>query len=444
MRLALIAICLLCLSGLCAQSPNNSPTGIPDGITNPYGRSGNTATNYSQVDSTERPEFVIFKRSIDFNQGKVMFYDSLINHIHRIEPYYKQNFINGNLGSENSAAYNVVWSIYNRPGLDLGFNQYHDLINSLGRRDIYDVNRSLWQIHYQKGYSIDNSNVEIDFYRRFNKELLLNFNYDKYSDDSWLGNQPNQLGNIDLKFFQDKGRNKRKSYLIYSRVHQTELHSRTLFAGENAQSQYSSVLMGLGNQSTIAQDSLGNSTSIQSELLYANDKYSFLDPAVSEAELVNYGLPIDLSDVVYDHSIGSWTLNNMIQKESFNKKIGVFVNISSQKLTNPIDTFGVFQWETGAMFKKTFPDKSSINSKATWTESNQVSDFGIEGEYFKTLQKGHWKVNLSLSSYTGSLFQKRSILNNFVLWNNDFGPSQAITTQWDYLREDWMAHLVLR
>jgi hypothetical protein len=444
MRLALISLCLFFTFGLSAQRPNNSPTGIPDGITNPYGTSGNTATNYSQVDSTERPEFIIYKRSIDLSEDKMIFYDSLISHVHRIEPYYKEDFINGNLGSENSAGYSATWSTYNLSGLDLGFNQYNDLINRLGRKDIYDVNRSLWKIHYQKGYSINSSNVEIDFYRRFNKELLLNFNYDKYTDDSWQRNQPNELGNIDLKFFQDKGRNKRKSYMIYSRNHQTEVHSRTLYNGENAQSEYSSLLMGLGNKSTIKQDSIGNSISIQSELLYSNEKYSFLDASITETELVNYGLNADFSNIEYYQSIGSWTLKNMIQKESFNRSIGLFFNISSQTLTNTIDTSGIIQLETGANFKKTFSDNSLLTTEATWTQSSQVSDLGIETQYHKPLQNGYWKGDLSLNSFSGSLFQKRSTLNNFVLWDNVFSASSSMRVQWDYFREDWSANIILR
>ena len=171
----------------------------PDISGRTYGTYDSSAINRS-VDTFSKKDLQVFKLSLLDLSFRQPYYDSLNKQVQLVEPVYLQNILPGNLGSINSAAYQNPYEYDKLLGPRIGHEQYDLLLSSVGTTDFMDVNRSLWAIHYQKGYMINSSNVAVDFYRRFNNNLLLNFNYDRYSDRSWLNNQSNKLGNLDLKF----------------------------------------------------------------------------------------------------------------------------------------------------------------------------------------------------------------------------------------------------
>lgn len=422
MGLLFIGVCYGQRSGL-------NTAGIPQEAID-YNRNSNVG-----ADSIERSKLEVFRRSLDLSDVKTPFYDSLDQHVQRIEPYYNSDFINGNLGSENSAAYLTNWGYTNSPGIDLGYNQYDHLFHYLGRYDISDVNRSLWSIHYQKGYGISNGNVAIDFNRRFNRNLLFNFNYDNYSDNSWLGNQANELGNLDMKFYQDLGERKRKSYLIYSRSKMSEEHSRTLSSGESATSDRVSLLAGLGNRIFLSSDSLGRTTSLKNELLYGIEKYTFSDASVTTTEAENFGISSDISSIDFGQEVASFSLNSYLEKRHFDKSYGVWVNLSQKKLSHTIDTVRTFQLDIGVDYHKTLSTQSKIDLSGQFVFGQFASDIVFNGNYFRSLLGKAHSLELEVESGMKSpqwIHQIASLETSTVLWNNDFDEVKYLKIEGKY------------
>lgn len=175
-------------------------------------------TNFN--DTIDRPDFLFKRINLYHDVGRViMDLDTSLQTVSIVEPYFRDNLIRSNLGSENSANLNYHISPLAR-GIHSGAHAYSQLFQETDRASIVDVNRSFWSLHYGSGTSftsssLSSSNLKADFYRSFARNILFNFSYQTLSDDGWLPLQTNKFSQMDIKFFQNAKSGKRISFIHY-------------------------------------------------------------------------------------------------------------------------------------------------------------------------------------------------------------------------------------
>lgn len=411
-----VALFVLCYIGAGAQS------GRPDFTGRNYGSFDSSAIN-AFADTFSKKDLEIYLVDLHNLKERRIFADTITGGVHIIEPLYKQKFISGNLGSVNSASYPALFVSDGNLGMRTGHDQYDLLTDAMKSTDFIDVNRSLWAIHYQKGYMINSSNVAVDFYRRFNNNLLLNFNYDRYSDRSWLGNQENKVGNLDIKFFQGSPDSKRKSYVFYSNKSVDETHSRTLFQGESAASVFSDKWLELGNEILLNSSTDSSKHILTSRLSYKSQNYQFDDTNVSDVESGLYALSEDVSIAKFANRLDQLYLLNSYEIHRERSRLGFTASLFSNQFYNSADSLSQFQAIAGLHYHVEVTDSLMIGGEAHFAyrpdnaESRILAFFNAKGQIINTA------VKAGIMQQQPSLFESRALNNRDLLWDNDFSST---------------------
>lgn len=413
---------LVSTTGILAQYPG-SGTGTYSGGS--LSSNGPNSSNTSNLDSIERSPLTIYRRSLILSSQKEVVDTNNHHQLQLVEPYYRQDFISSNLGSENSASNPIKYRDNNRIGAELGHFQYNVLLASLGLDDVYDVNRSLWSLNYGKGYSISSDNLNIDFYRRFNRDILLNFSYDNYKDNSWLGNQNNRLRNMDLKLYQDNNRG-RISYLIFSNTNVEETNSRTLSSGENSNSQLKQLRYEIGNRMLLNDSMYFGKLFLNSTLGYKNEFYSFVDDTVGETE-ADFYLPISgIGSVDYRNELATLKFANklIVDNEKFTATVGI--DYYNKKHTLLQDTFSYNEVLLNIQYSTNVFRRSKLNANLSYGFVDAANDASIDITIDSPLKIGTNEVSLELSSLSPTLLHRYLSTTQGLVWQNEYSKTNEV------------------
>ncbi len=397
---------------------------FPNGTTGDFssGRVNTLNTNNTALDSLERPALKIIKKNLQVRNISDILDTNYVN-AHIVEPFYKNPYYNLNLGSENSASQSIPITYYNEIGLDLGHNQYRPTTDLYDPYEYIDVSRSYWGVHYGKGVTINSDNLEVNFYRKFARGFILNFDYETHSDNSWRLNQANSNKRIELKLIQENLNSDRTSYFFFQNIGIDETHSRTLLESENADSRWSNFILEFGNNMTL-KDSLANNSelSIQNSIKLGSNHYNFIDNSVSSTELEIFS-PIELTTVSLRNHLKSTEFSNRLSLSNANHDLGAVLNLNSKSNRNGQDTIRLTELVVGVDYTKKIESSHEFNS------SLKLGLIDISGEVeAKVNIKRESKnlpvdVNISLGRLNPSLFYQRQTVNGETLWDNLFNKS---------------------
>ncbi len=432
----LLLFVLYSCSSIYCQYPGSGGS-LSGGSFNPT----NTSNNQNSTDTTQRDPLVIYRTSLSLNDQKIKV-DTVISNVHLIEPFYKSNFISSNLGSENSASVAPTFSSMNKVGVELGHFQYQNLIDDLGISEVYDVNRSLWSIAYGKGYNINSSNLNVDFYRRFNRNILLNFNYDSFSDQGWLRIGENRVKNIDLKLYQDQGHDRRKSYLVYRNTDVNEMNSQTMANGQSSSSKLKQIEYLLGNKMKLRDSLLNGSLFLINKIGYTNNYFEFSDDSVTEEEGELY-LPVESTNsTIIKNGLRKIYVFNQLQYSSNNFDVTFGMNYSNKEYSTVLDTSNFNEIEASILVQKDLFKKSRLSSQVNIGLLDASGDMNIDIIMDTPLRIGENKLGFKFNSLTPYAFFKNAYSSNGLIWSNEF--SNSVLYELDVLQSIPKHRLMLR
>jgi len=367
--------------------------------------------------------------------------DTLYKDVHVVEPFYASSFFAPNLGSENSAAQATPIKFYNQIGLELGHDQYHPLSDQFDPDVYYDTNRSYWGIHYGRGAFLQrvspngqsSDNLQVDFYRRFARGIKLNFEFDTFSDDSWIGTQANRQRNVAVRLIQEAKRGNRCSYISIQNYAINEAQSRSFLpasgvASDDANSDFSDFQIVLGNQVTL-KDSLANNSrlSLRSSLQFASNRYSFLDESVQPSEREIYiAIPDQRSVVDLNNQLRTIQFRNELVLKNDNSEISAFLTYNNKSFRNTRDTIPINELILGLNYER------NLNESIYLTSNGQLGVGDIFGQVIDSIDI--WQNEFEKSSYldinlSGSLAGFDVSLGALQLGNGVFLDADATPTQ---------------
>ena len=416
MRFWLLLCCLLSMIQLTGQFTSDDFSG---------GNLNTLNSDQFNVDSTVRPPLLIILKSLRDNETYEEL-DTLYHRTHIVEPIYHLPDYPLNLGSENSAAQSFPIQFYNDIGIELGHFQYRTISDQYDPYDYHDVNRSYWAIHYGKGVSINSSNLDVNFYRKFARGIILNFDYRTASDDSWFQNQENDFSNFNIKLVQESNKN-RRSYILYRSLNLSEEHTRTLDFESMANSAYSDFIIEVGN-SKIIKDSLANNKklTLETQAGYKTNTYEFIDNLVTGDEIVLFA-PIDTSLVRYGNRLRSLYINNELQLSSDQYSISGGISYYDRRYRNTIDTTSFEELHLSVKTKHLLNRNQSIELQGQIGLLDAGGDLSYKGVYAGKVKRTPIEINFNVSILDPTLFQRRAYNASNLIWSNEFAKS----TKWN-------------
>ncbi len=407
---------------VCFGQVGNTPSDFSSGnYTQNQQRQGNPNTQ----DTIDRPKLSVRSISLELN-GDIADIDTNVVKGHRIEPYYKNYFLTPNHGSENSAGISPYQGVINPVGLDIGYYQYDHLLQHIAKDRAIEVNRSLWNLQYLKGYNINSSNLNVGFYRRFARNILLNFDYQKYSDDSWLDNQSNEIGAMDIKLYQDLGEGRRKSYVHYSNIGIDEANSRTLTKDENGVSNLSNTKFVIGNK-MVLRDSIWNDKTIwlKTEIGMKKHNFSFSDASVSTNESVFYSFS-DLTTVELAYDLNRRYIENQINIEGGDRMWSAGLTVNGYAFSQAIDTMSFTQIDLFGGVDLKFSDEGMASSFIELALIDGGGDIEWINRLSRRFGRYHLDAELVLQRLQPTLHQRVLQVSEQRLYDNDFSALYAV------------------
>lgn len=252
-----------------------------------------------QVDSIVKKELIFAFYELNDLSTILTIYDTSLNNVHRIEPYYQTHLNYGNLGSENSASYNLIWSKAPDIGIFTGQDSYEIGYGNKNANRLFDLNRPYWSFHFGQGFNIGATNIDARFYKRFARNILLNFNYRLLTDASPSGGLATEFKNMDLKLSQFSEKNARRTVVGYKSYRISDEFSLTgaeVFGSATEGLQSRSEYYAL-NEIDFSDTTKSTIRRLTSQLSFKSNTYNFMDDQISADERVYYQL-VDSFDLV--------------------------------------------------------------------------------------------------------------------------------------------------
>ena len=430
-RLIILGISLVCAMTLQAQFPTGGSQG-EFGNTNQLGR--HEATGIVE-DTLDRPQLKVLKKSLtdEFSPNIV---DTLYNNIHIVEPFYNRPFFAPNLGSENSATQATPIRFYNEIGLELGHDQYRPLLDQFDPYEYYDTNRSYWGIHYGRGAFLrrvpsggeSSDNLQVDFYRRFARGIKLNFEFDTYSDDSWIGTQTNRQRNVAIKLIQEANRGNRRSYISLQNYTVNEAQSRSFlpnsgFASDNANSTFSDFHLEFGNQINL-RDSLFNSKSLilRSALQFKSNRYTFIDEDVQDSEQGIF-LPVELAEVNLNNHLRTTQFRNDLILKGQNSEVTTSIVYQNKSVRNTRDTIPINEIIFGLSYERDLTESIHFAANGKLGIIDIAGEVSLGASIEHNANKWPFQVDVTYKLLNPSIVLEDQVIDSLNIWQNDFVKS---------------------
>jgi len=417
------------------------PTGGSQGGFGDASRSGRPGPSGIIEDTIDRPQLKILKKSLSSEFSPTVV-DTLYKDVHVVEPFYASSFFAPNLGSENSAAQATPIKFYNQIGLELGHYQYRPLSDQFDPDVYYDTNRSYWGIHYGRGAFLQrvspngqsSDNLQVDFYRRFARGIKLNFEFDTFSDDSWIGTQANRQRNVAVRLIQEAKRGNRSTYISIQNYAINEAQSRSFLpasgvASDDANSDFSDFQIVLGNQVTL-KDSLANNSrlSLRSSLQFASNRYSFLDESVQPSEREIYiAIPDQRSVVDLNNQLRTIRFKNeLVLTKNDNSEISAFLTYNNKSFRNTRDTIPINELILGLNYER------NLNESIYLTTNGQLGVGDISGEVSLAValeskaDKWPFELTVDFKLLNPSLSLQDQVIDSIDIWQNEFEKSSYL------------------
>ena len=434
-RFFFISLSIVCaVTRLSAQFPSgNSQGGF--GNTN---QSGNPRAFTVQEDTIDRPQLKILQKSLSDEYRPVVL-DTVYKDIHIVEPFYTRAFFSPNLGSENSASQATPIRFYNDIGLQLGHNQYRPLSDQFNPDDYYDPNRSYWGIHYGRGVfgqrvapqGERSDNLQIDFYRRFARGIKLNFEFDTFSDDSWIGTQANRQRNVAIKLIQEADQQNRRSYISIQNYSVNEAQSRSFLptaggTSDNANSTYSDFHLEVGNQ-IVLKDSLQNnkSLSLNSALQFKGNRYTFFDESVSDGEQEIY-LPAALSTINLNNQLRTTQIRNELVLSDEISSIAAVLIYNNKSYRNGLDTIGLNELIIGLDYERSLSEFIGFSASGQIGIGSNSGELAVHAKLENNNDKWPLELSVDYKLLNPHLTLQDQEIDSVAIWQNDFSKSSYL------------------
>jgi len=429
---------LLWASSLEAQFPTGGSQG---GLGNvrPSGRPGASGITEDTID---RPQLKILKKSLS-DEFSPITVDTMYKNLHVVEPFYTSPFFTPNLGSENSASQATPVKFYNDIGLELGHDQYRPLSDQYNSYDYYDTNRSYWGIHYGRGAFLQrvaatgqkSDNLQVDFYRRFARGIKLNFEFDTFSDDSWIGTQANRQRNVAIKFIQEASDRKRRSYVSIQNYSVNEAQSRSFLpssglAADEARSNISDFHLELGNQ-LLLKDSLaqGRSLTLRSALKFMSNRYTFLDESVQSSEQAIY-VPIQFDAnnlaVNLNNQLRTTQLKNELILKDKRSAASASLIYNNKSYRNTIDTIPINEVIIGLSYKNELTESLLFSARGQLGIIDVSGELSLNASIERDTDKLPFLLDINYKLLNPSLTLQDQELNSDYIWQNEFIKSSYL------------------
>ena len=436
-RFIILSISLICATiTLQAQFP----TGGSQGGFGDVSRSGQPGPSGIIEDTIDRPQLRILKKSLSGEFSPIIV-DTLYKDVHVVEPFYKGPFFTPNLGSENSASQAIPIKFYNQIGLELGHDQYRPLSDHFDPDEYYDTNRSYWGIHYGRGAFLqrvspagqNSDNLQVDFYRRFARGIKLNFEFDTFSDDSWIGTQANRQRNVAVRLIQEAKKGNRRSYISIQNYAIDEAQSRSFLpasgvASDDASSNLSDFNLVFGNQITL-KDSLANNSNLvlRSSLQFKSNRYSFLDESVLASEREIYlSIPEERSVVDLSNQLRTTQLKNELLLINDKSEVSASITYSNKSFRNTRDTIPINEVILGLSYER------DLNESIHFSTNGQLGIGDISGEVslgtalVRNTDKWPFQVTVDFKLLNPSLSLQSQVIDSINVWQNEFEKSSYL------------------
>lgn len=363
--------------------------------------------------------------------------DSSLHSLSKPEVYYKQKFAGGNLGSENSAYYSPNYALQNVPGLQTGqFIHDINLLNEVKDR-VVEVNRSYWKVNYAKGYSISNSNLQADFYRQFNRKILLNFSYRDISDDGEFGLQPNEVGLIDVKLAQESDKGIRRSFVTYHKTFVEETQSRGIVNGvaESATVRNELLQVTAGNLIYFTDSLITEKTPrLQSLVSLSNRKFSFRDDNIQDSELTFYQINTLDDTIQYTSDLQKFSFENEYQfwTGEFHWRTSADLSFSSFQQQSYGPSFR--ELLLGVSGSKSIGNRGwHLNTSLNYGLLDISGDLSVVAGVRNNSPLGnHGSLSASYRRLNPLLLHRSAMVNAETQWSNHFSSSSILHIDADY------------
>ena len=414
------------------------PTGGSEGQFENANQLGRAEATGIVEDTLDRPQLQILKKSLNdkFNPSVV---DTLYQKIHIVEPFYNQSFFAPNLGSENSATQATPIKFYNDIGLELGHDQYRPLLDQFDPYEYYDTNRSYWAIHYGRGAFLQrvspngesSDNLQVDFYRRFARGIKLNFEFDTYSDDSWIGTQANRQRNVAIKLIQEANRGSRRSYISIQNYTVNEAQSRSFLpnsglTSDNANSTFSDFHLEFGNQVNL-KDSLLNSRSLilRSALQFKSNRYTFIDEDVQDSEEEIF-LPVMLEEINLNNHLRTTQFRNDLVLRGQNSEVTASIVYQNKSYCNTRDTIPINELIVGLSYEHDLTESLHFTSNGKIGIADIAGEVSLGASIERNTDQWPFQVDVNYKLLNPSISLQDQVIDSLNIWENDFVKSSYL------------------
>lgn len=389
-------------------------------------------------DTLNRPQLRILKKNLS-DKFRPIVLDTLYKNIHIVEPFYNRPFFAPNLGSENSAIQATPIQFYNDIGLELGHDQYRPLSDQFDPYEYYDTNRSYWAIHYGRGAFLQrvapdgqsSDNLQVDFYRRFARGIKLNFEFDTYSDDSWIGTQANRQRNVAIKLIQEANQGNRRSYISLQNYTVNEEQSRSFLPtsglpSDNANSTFSDFHLEFGNQINLKDSVLNNMNLIlRSALQFGSNRYTFIDESVAESEQVVY-FPVEIAAINLNNQLRTTQFRNELILTDENSSVSASLVYNNKSNRNTTDTISLNEFIIGLEYERSLAESLIFSTSGQVGIGANSGELSLQTKLQSQSNKWPFELGASYKLLNPSLALQDQALDSTYIWQNEFIKSEYV------------------
>jgi len=404
---------MLCYFGALCQFPGSSQ----EGLSNPPG--GLQQTNFA--DTLEREPFTYTAYDLHNLRSPSGLIDTLIDDLHKLEPYYQGAPLGGNLGSEYSSSFNFFYD-YKPSPLSLGQTGHDLLLSDPRSRTLFLPNRDFFEAVYNSSWPISGNQFKLSYYKPFARQIYLNFNYNSYTDGGAISAQEENFKQLNLKLYQKSKLGKRITYIHYDNPRISEAIARSDDTNEGATifNQRRKIEIGnsllLGDSVTVAKQN----KRIDSRLIFAKEGYSLNDGGIADSELGLYQLGTGSTGFIYLNQIKKINLRNSYRQATVNGfvEIGLDLGTASTKA----DSIKLNNYKTIQLFGN---HKMTIGSKGKLMSSLKVGFGDIAGDlrskvnYASRYKAIVYNLGLSYDLISPTISRRQLYLNELVV--SDYG-----------------------
>ncbi len=370
------------------------------------------------------------------------FSDTLNDDLHRYNPAQRINNDHLFLGNLGSSAIPVRYRPLKNIGLDLGYHQY-DLYNlNPDSLKFYRVNRPLNDLYYSPVAGQGNFLVKGKFYRSFSDNTHLHIDYTRYLQEGFYSEQNTKTTNLGLSLdYKSPGNTYRAFISLINNfnnesqnggVSDTTLYNTDFYEIRFRIPVYLTDAARRNQQSIIAfnqfvnMDSLipGFKVQLRNELSIDRGFVKYADLEVDSSFygrywIENRGLRQYLS---YSTSTVGFHLN-LRNQDRFVMSHGLSYkrySVDDELLESSQNSL---QYQ--ASLKMDLWDRFVLNATSQLGLWDFAGDFKIQGKLTGKLNKDYLQIHgiADFYNYTPTYEQNRLVVNQTVIWNNDFSKT---------------------